>query len=168
MPISLTHAPQCQPLLVIVCFKVLVVMYNWQPSLNRSMSKPIHTGNLYPNLVYGVNLQSHIFLYLQQFFPSHLIDSKSLRGSSPEILCTGEERYKNILLQRLFDSCTPPDIQGYLSMKEGKKSWKKYFCVLRSSGLYYSSKGTSKVRDFTLKVLDVQANTYISWIHHIF
>jgi hypothetical protein len=32
-------------------------------------------------------------------------------------------------------------------MKEGKRSWKKYFFVLRENGLYYSLKGNSLVGD---------------------
>uniref|UniRef100_A0A665TTL2 Growth factor receptor-bound protein 10-like n=1 Tax=Echeneis naucrates TaxID=173247 RepID=A0A665TTL2_ECHNA len=49
------------------------------------------------------------------------------------------------LLQNFLNSSSCPEIQGYLYMKEpGRKSWKKLYMFLRRSGLYYSTKGTSK------------------------
>uniref|UniRef100_W5KSB6 Growth factor receptor-bound protein 10a n=1 Tax=Astyanax mexicanus TaxID=7994 RepID=W5KSB6_ASTMX len=47
-------------------------------------------------------------------------------------------------LNFLNSSCCP-EIQGFLYMKEtGRKSWKKLYMFLRRSGLYCSTKGTSK------------------------
>ncbi len=54
------------------------------------------------------------------------------------------KRFDVVCLQNLLSGEALPDIQGYLSIKEGKKSWKKHFFVLKQSGLYYSSKGSSK------------------------
>lgn len=53
----------------------------------------------------------------------------------------------DIFFQMFLSSSTYPEIHGYLHAKEqGKKSWKKLYFVLRRSGLYFSTKGTSKVR----------------------
>ncbi|XP_016289153.1 growth factor receptor-bound protein 14 isoform X3 [Monodelphis domestica] len=49
------------------------------------------------------------------------------------------------ILQNFLSSSTYPEIHGFLHAKEqGKKSWKKIYFLLRRSGLYYSTKGTSK------------------------
>ncbi|XP_062385203.1 growth factor receptor-bound protein 10a isoform X2 [Sardina pilchardus] len=49
------------------------------------------------------------------------------------------------LLQNFLNSSRCPEIQGFLYLKEtGRKSWKKLCMFLRRSGLYYSTKGTSK------------------------
>ncbi|XP_035308691.1 growth factor receptor-bound protein 10 isoform X1 [Cricetulus griseus] len=49
------------------------------------------------------------------------------------------------LLQNFLNTSNCPEIQGFLQVKEvGRKSWKKLYVCLRRSGLYYSTKGTSK------------------------
>uniref|UniRef100_A0A8C5QWT8 Growth factor receptor bound protein 7 n=1 Tax=Leptobrachium leishanense TaxID=445787 RepID=A0A8C5QWT8_9ANUR len=55
-----------------------------------------------------------------------------------------------------------PEIQGYLHMKEsGRKVWKRFFFFLRRSGLYYSTKGTSKDPRHLQYFADVnESNTY--------
>uniref|UniRef100_A0A7N6BBR9 Growth factor receptor-bound protein 10b n=1 Tax=Anabas testudineus TaxID=64144 RepID=A0A7N6BBR9_ANATE len=61
------------------------------------------------------------------FFPEHMV-----------AWC--QETNRNFLAT---SSC--PEIQGYLYVKEvGRKSWKKVYMFLRRSGLYCSTKGTSK------------------------
>ncbi|XP_054427357.1 growth factor receptor-bound protein 10 isoform X2 [Pteronotus mesoamericanus] len=49
------------------------------------------------------------------------------------------------LLQNFLNSSSCPEIQGFLHVKEmGRKSWKKLYLCLRRSGLYCSTKGSSK------------------------
>uniref|UniRef100_A0A8D3BVT8 Growth factor receptor-bound protein 10-like n=1 Tax=Scophthalmus maximus TaxID=52904 RepID=A0A8D3BVT8_SCOMX len=49
------------------------------------------------------------------------------------------------LLQNFLATSSCPEIQGYLYVKEvGRKSWKKVYMFLRRSGLYCSTKGSSK------------------------
>uniref|UniRef100_A0A7N6B338 Growth factor receptor-bound protein 10b n=1 Tax=Anabas testudineus TaxID=64144 RepID=A0A7N6B338_ANATE len=70
------------------------------------------------------------------FFPEHMVAwcQETNRAIPPSQLL------KNFLAT---SSC--PEIQGYLYVKEvGRKSWKKVYMFLRRSGLYCSTKGTSK------------------------
>ncbi|CAN9508672.1 unnamed protein product [Ophioblennius macclurei] len=49
------------------------------------------------------------------------------------------------LIQNLLKSGTCPEIQGFLHVKESsRKAWKKVYFFLRRSGLYSSTKGSSK------------------------
>ncbi|XP_066484518.1 growth factor receptor-bound protein 7 isoform X2 [Tiliqua scincoides] len=49
------------------------------------------------------------------------------------------------LVQNVLNSGSCPEIQGFLHLKEGgRKVWKRFYFSLRRSGLYYSTKGTSK------------------------
>nr|XP_028607868.1 growth factor receptor-bound protein 7 isoform X1 [Podarcis muralis] len=49
------------------------------------------------------------------------------------------------LIQNVLNSGSCPEIQGFMHLKEvGRKVWKRFYFSLRRSGLYYSTKGTSK------------------------
>ncbi|XP_064290745.1 growth factor receptor-bound protein 14 isoform X3 [Passer domesticus] len=70
------------------------------------------------------------------FFPDHMISFPSETNAA--LSHSG-------ILQMFLSSSTYPEIHGYLHAKEqGKKSWKKLYFLLRRSGLYFSTKGTSK------------------------
>ncbi|XP_049586547.1 growth factor receptor-bound protein 10 isoform X1 [Syngnathus scovelli] len=72
----------------------------------------------------------------QTFFPEHMFAwcQESNRPIPP-----------SQLLQNFLATSSCPEIQGYLYVKEvGRKSWKKVYMFLRRSGLYCSTKGTSK------------------------
>ncbi|KAI1898283.1 hypothetical protein AGOR_G00070730 [Albula goreensis] len=70
------------------------------------------------------------------FFPDYMVSTSSE---------TNGMMNHSQLMQTFLSSSTCPEIHGYLHAKEsGKKYWKKFYFVLRRSGLYYSSKGASK------------------------
>ncbi|XP_037705925.1 growth factor receptor-bound protein 14 isoform X2 [Choloepus didactylus] len=70
------------------------------------------------------------------FFPEHMVSFAT--ETNGEIAPTQ-------ILQMFLSSSTYPEIHGFLHAKEqGKKSWKKTYFLLRRSGLYFSTKGTSK------------------------
>ncbi|XP_032177567.1 growth factor receptor-bound protein 7 isoform X1 [Mustela erminea] len=67
------------------------------------------------------------------------------------------------LIQNFLNAGSFPEIQGFLQLRgSGRKLWKRFFCFLRRSGLYYSTKGTSKDPRHLQYIADVnESNVYV-------
>uniref|UniRef100_A0AC35TRR2 Ras-associating domain-containing protein n=1 Tax=Rhabditophanes sp. KR3021 TaxID=114890 RepID=A0AC35TRR2_9BILA len=91
--------------------------------------------------------------YLFMNYPQHFLVNEKTRESIPEphVNWTAANRESFIKLFFDKDNTTPPELDGFLMLKQdGKKSWKKHYFVIRSSGLYYSVKEKSKAsKDLT-------------------
>ncbi|KAJ7313390.1 hypothetical protein JRQ81_004714 [Phrynocephalus forsythii] len=69
------------------------------------------------------------------------------------------------LLQNFLNSSSCPEIQGFLHVKDlGKKSWKKLYACLRRSGLYCSTKGSSKEPRHLQLLADLEDSNIFSLI----
>ena len=75
-----------------------------------------------------------------------------------------EEHSRQELLEEYFSSSGvgAPEVEGFIWLKaENKKSWKKFYFVLRSSGLYYAPKGKKSSKDLVcLSTFDVNQVYY--------
>ncbi|XP_076326248.1 uncharacterized protein LOC143233662 isoform X2 [Tachypleus tridentatus] len=72
-----------------------------------------------------------------------------------------DDEGKATLVEEFFSttSVSVPEIEGNLYLKsDGKKCWKKFFFILRSSGLYYNPKGKSKLSKDLVCLATFQAN----------
>ncbi|XP_074972660.1 growth factor receptor-bound protein 7 isoform X4 [Phalacrocorax aristotelis] len=72
----------------------------------------------------------------QPFFPEVMVSS---------CLEANKSMAHSELIQNFLNSGSCPEVQGFLQLREsGRKVWKRFYFSLRRSGLYYSTKGTSK------------------------
>ena len=75
-----------------------------------------------------------------------------------------DDRSRAELVEEFFSSTGvgAPEVEGQLWLKaEGKKTWKKFHFVLRSSGLYYAPKGKKTSKDLVcLATFDVNQVTH--------
>ncbi|CAD5117755.1 DgyrCDS6502 [Dimorphilus gyrociliatus] len=81
------------------------------------------------------------------YFPDSMLDMRFTVGHAQPTANFSDlaEAEKTKVSQSLLNAApNMPDIQGYLYFKNGRSKWKKYFFVLRPSGLYYSMKSNSK------------------------
>jgi len=97
-------------------------------------------------------------------------ESYLLSGTSSQLGADMEDRARAELVEEFFSSSgvgAPPGVEGELWLKaEGKKTWKRFHFVLRSSGLYYApSKGRKTSKDLVcLARLDVNQVYYgVKW-----
>lgn len=70
--------------------------------------------------------------------------------TSSQIGTDMEDRARAELIEEYFSSTGvgAPEVEGFLWLKaEGKKTWKKFYFVLRTSGLYYAPKGKKTSKD---------------------
>ncbi|XP_041057096.1 growth factor receptor-bound protein 14 isoform X4 [Carcharodon carcharias] len=87
-------------------------------------------------LYFRKNYAKYEFFKNPSFFPEHMVSSCSETNGSLS---------HSQLIQDFLNSSMCPEIHGYLHAREqGRKTWKKCYFVLRRSGLYFSTKGTSK------------------------
>ena len=79
--------------------------------------------------------------------------SSSQRGDAME------DHARQELIEEYFSSSGvgAPEVEGFVWLKaDNKKSWKKFYFVLRSSGLYYAPKGKKTSKDLVcLATFDV-------------
>lgn len=87
-----------------------------------------------------------------------------LGSSSSQKGDTMEDHSRQELLEEYFSSSGvgAPEVEGFVWLKaDSKKSWKKFFFVLRSSGLYYAPKGKKTSKDLVcLATFDVNQVYY--------
>merc|ERR1712088_25868 len=79
-----------------------------------------------------------------------------------------EEHSRQELLEEYFSSSGvgAPQIEGFMWLKaDSKKSWKKFYFILRTSGLYYAPKGKKTSKDLVcLTTFDVNQVYYgVGW-----
>uniref|UniRef100_A0A8C9FFH7 Growth factor receptor bound protein 10 n=1 Tax=Pavo cristatus TaxID=9049 RepID=A0A8C9FFH7_PAVCR len=111
-------------------------------------------------------VEHHPHLGLEE---TELILSDKQRDISEQMVAWCQQTNGSIpqsqLLQNFLNSSSCPEIQGFLHVKElGRKSWKKLYVCLRRSGLYCSTKGTSKEPRHLQLLADLEDSNIFSLI----
>uniref|UniRef100_A0A4X2K6C9 Growth factor receptor bound protein 7 n=1 Tax=Vombatus ursinus TaxID=29139 RepID=A0A4X2K6C9_VOMUR len=89
------------------------------------------------------------FVFRKNFAKYELFKS-SPHSLFPEVMVsscldTNTHMTHDELIQNFLNAGSFPEIQGFLQLRgSGRKLWKRFYCILRRSGLYCSTKGTSK------------------------
>uniref|UniRef100_A0A663E2Y0 Growth factor receptor bound protein 7 n=1 Tax=Aquila chrysaetos chrysaetos TaxID=223781 RepID=A0A663E2Y0_AQUCH len=86
------------------------------------------------------------FVFRKNFAKYELFKSNA-QSLFPEVMVSSclEANKTPISPQNFLNSGSCPEVQGFLQLREaGRKVWKRFYFSLRRSGLYYSTKGTSK------------------------
>ncbi|KAK2165646.1 hypothetical protein LSH36_47g03037 [Paralvinella palmiformis] len=135
----------------------LIAKNNVMPSVSWAVVEHL------PDLFMERLVEDHELMVEPLMSWSHNTRNKLLFVQSPgkyHIFLRPEEHFSD-------DNCRFPEVEGQLYLKtEGKKAWKKYFFVLRASGLYYTSKGKGRLAKdlLCLQKLDVvEVYTGVSW-----
>ncbi|XP_018011613.1 abnormal cell migration protein 10 isoform X2 [Hyalella azteca] len=89
------------------------------------------------NKLYFLDRPDKYMLFWQ---PEQFLNASQSTPAEPLL----DDEAKNNLIEEFFSSGSVPEVEGPLFLKsEGKKMWKKFYFILRASGLYYCPKGKS-------------------------
>lgn len=124
--------------------------------------------NLVENLLLWTRDSSNRILFVEREEKYDLFikpESYLLGGSSSELGAELDDDGKLALIDEFFGSSRVPEVEGLLYLKsDGKKAWKKHFCLLRASGLYYCPKGKSKLpKDLVCLTTFEMNNIYVGF-----
>uniref|UniRef100_A0A1A8IXR3 Growth factor receptor-bound protein 7 n=2 Tax=Nothobranchius kuhntae TaxID=321403 RepID=A0A1A8IXR3_NOTKU len=136
------------------------------PELCGSSKSPVHISSLPPESsdkylvkVYGEESYNRSVWVSRRATARELFFPEAMISDSADV---GKGMTPSELIQNLLRSGTCPEIQGFLQVKEpSRKTWKKVYFFLRRSGLYSSTKGSSKEPRHLQCVADLnQLNVY--------
>lgn len=124
--------------------------------------------NLVENLLLWTRDSSNRILFVEREEKYDLFvrpENYLLGGSSSEHGAQLDDDAKLALIDEFFGSSRVPEVEGLLYLKsDGKKAWKKHFCLLRASGLYYCPKGKSKLpKDLVCLTTFEMNNIYVGF-----
>ncbi|XP_046846428.1 amyloid beta A4 precursor protein-binding family B member 1-interacting protein-like [Xenia sp. Carnegie-2017] len=157
-----------------VC-KKMVIKYDREQSTNWVLEERQHSNNLcrviedheiivdivsqWPRetdnqLVFTMRRDKYVLFKNPQ---NYLLSSDTNEGSARLA-----EQSKDTLINEFFksDAMRLPNLDGILYLKEGRRTWKKHYFLLRASGVYYTPKGKTK-NQRNMSCLVSFDNTYV-------